>query len=86
MYSLSTPGQRPSLHTDQRLTNRWTMLIIVSVKLITLYSVSNICGEMHLWLTCESVCMRRLDKDHFVKPGQCFSERPQFEVAPVSQF
>lgn len=30
--------------------------------------------------------MRRLDKDHFVKPGQCFFERPQFEVAPVSQF
>lgn len=30
--------------------------------------------------------MRRLDKDHFVKPGRCFSERPQFEIAPVSQF
>lgn len=30
--------------------------------------------------------MRRLDKDHFVKPGQCFSERPQFEIASVSQF
>lgn len=30
--------------------------------------------------------MRRLDKDHFVKPGRCFSERPQFKIAPVSQF
>ncbi|TQO05207.1 UNVERIFIED_ORG: hypothetical protein FHU01_3996 [Citrobacter freundii] len=47
MYSLSTPGQRPSLNTDQRLTNKWMMLITVSIMLITLYSVSNICGEMH---------------------------------------
>ncbi|EUL62752.1 hypothetical protein P838_04087 [Enterobacter hormaechei] len=48
MYSLSTLGQRPSLNTSQRLINRWTMLITVSMILITLYSVSNICGEMHL--------------------------------------
>lgn len=53
MYSLSTLGQRPSLNTSQRLINRWTMLITVSMILITLYSVSNICGEMHLaYLQC----------------------------------
>gem|GEM_PF-5679594 len=69
MYSLSTPGQRPSLNTDQRLTNKWTMLITVSMILITLYSVSNICGEMRIWILLSSLCMRRLDKDHFVKPG-----------------
>ncbi|CAH6148560.1 Uncharacterised protein [Klebsiella variicola] len=69
MYSLSTPGQRPSLNTDQRLTNKWTMLITVSMILITLYSVSNICGEMRNWILLSSLCMRRLEKDHFVKPG-----------------
>lgn len=48
MYSLSTLGQRPSLNTSQRLTNKWMMLIMVSILLATLYSVSNICGEMHI--------------------------------------
>ncbi len=46
MYSLSTLGQLTSLQTDQSMTNKWTMLITVSIILITLYSVSNICGEM----------------------------------------
>lgn len=69
MYSLSTLGQRISLNTDQSLANKWMMLITVSMILITLYSVSNICGEMRNWILLSSLRMRRLDKDHFVKPG-----------------